>query len=79
MTAPGADFGAEAAFAVVFAPLHTAQALAGQPGRVNELVMRLRPGADAGAVQHAWRARCARRSRAPGSPSPRGARSPRTG
>ena len=46
VTAPGADFGAEAAFAVVFAPLRTAQALAGQPGRVNELVVRLRPGAD---------------------------------
>ena len=51
VTAPGADFGAEASFAVVFAPLRTAQALAGQPGRVNQLVLRLRPGADASAVQ----------------------------
>ena len=51
VTAPGADFGAESAFAVLFAPLRTAQALAGQPGRVNELVLRLRPGADAAAVQ----------------------------
>jgi putative ABC transport system permease protein len=50
VTAPGADFGAESAFAVVFAPLRTAQALAGQPGRVNQLVVRLRPGADAAAV-----------------------------
>ena len=33
VTAPGADFGAESAFAVVFAPLRTAQALAGEPGR----------------------------------------------
>jgi putative ABC transport system permease protein len=51
VTAPGADFGAEAAFAVVFAPLRTAQALAGQPGRVNQLVMRLRRGADPAVVQ----------------------------
>lgn len=45
VTAPGADFGAEAAFAVAFAPLPTVQALAGQRGRVNELVLRVRPGA----------------------------------
>ena len=51
VTAPGADFGAEAAFAVVFAPLRTAQALTRQPGRVNELVMRLRPGADPASVR----------------------------
>ncbi len=51
VTAPGADFGAESAFAVVFAPLATAQALAGQPGRVNQLVLRLRPGADPAAVR----------------------------
>ena len=51
VTAPGADFGAEAAFAVVFAPLGTAQTLAGQSGRVNQLVMRLRPGADPTAVR----------------------------
>ncbi len=56
VTAQGADFGAESAFAVVFAPLPTAQALAGQPGRVNQLVLRLRPGADAVTV----RARVAR-------------------
>jgi putative ABC transport system permease protein len=37
--AGGADFGAEAAFAVVFAPLRTAQTLAGAPGRVNALVV----------------------------------------
>jgi putative ABC transport system permease protein len=39
-------FFAEANFAVVFAPLDTAQALAGRAGRVNDLVLRLRPGTD---------------------------------
>jgi putative ABC transport system permease protein len=51
VTAPGADFGAESAFAVVFAPLATAQRLANAPGRVNQLVVRLRSGADAGTVR----------------------------
>ena len=51
VTAPGADFGAESAFAVAFAPLRTVQALAGLPGRVNELVLRLRGGADAALVR----------------------------
>ena len=51
VTAPGAGFGAESAFAVVFAPLATAQELAGQPGRVNQLVIRLRDGADPAAVR----------------------------
>jgi putative ABC transport system permease protein len=51
VTAPGADFGAESAFAVVFAPLATAQALTGERGRVNELVLRIEKGADATAVQ----------------------------
>jgi putative ABC transport system permease protein len=60
VTAPGADFGAESAFAVVFAPLRTAQALAGQRGRVNELVLRLRPGADPAAVRARLRAALAR-------------------
>ncbi|MHB1567689.1 MAG: FtsX-like permease family protein [Solirubrobacteraceae bacterium] len=45
VTAPGADFGAEANFAVVFAPLRTAQLLSKEPGRVNELVLRVAPGA----------------------------------
>ena len=40
VTAPGADFGAESAFAVLFTSTETAQALAGRPGRVNELVLR---------------------------------------
>jgi putative ABC transport system permease protein len=51
VTAPGADFGAESGFAVVFAPLATAQALSGQAGQVNQLVLRLRPGADPAAVR----------------------------
>ncbi len=45
VTAPGADFGAEANFAVLFAPLGTAQLLSGQRDRVNELVLRIKPGA----------------------------------
>jgi putative ABC transport system permease protein len=49
MTEDGAFF-AEANFAAVFTSLETAQSLAGLPGRVNDLVLRLRPGADAVAV-----------------------------
>ena len=65
VTAPGADFGAESAFAVVFAPLaHRAGARPGSPGRVNQLVLRLRPDADAGAVQARLTA-CAARRRCP--------------
>lgn len=41
VTAPGADFGAEASFAAIFTSLPTAQRLVGQPGRVNELVLRV--------------------------------------
>ena len=44
VTAPGADFGAEANFAVLFASLRTAQRLTGEHGRVNELVLRVRAG-----------------------------------
>jgi putative ABC transport system permease protein len=51
VTAPGADFGAESAFAVMFASLRTAQALTGERGRVNELVLRLRDAADRAAAQ----------------------------
>lgn len=42
----GGSFTTEAGFGVVFAPLETAQQLAGAPGRVNEVVLRLAPGAD---------------------------------
>ena len=45
VTAPGADFGAEANFAVLFASLQTAQLLSGERERVNELVLRVKPGA----------------------------------
>ncbi|HEX8975678.1 MAG TPA: FtsX-like permease family protein [Solirubrobacteraceae bacterium] len=48
VTAPGADFGAEASFAVLFGSLPTAQRLSGQRGRVNELVLRVKP--DRGAL-----------------------------
>jgi putative ABC transport system permease protein len=44
VTAPGADFGAEANFAVLFASLRTAQLLSGEGNRVNELVLRVEPG-----------------------------------
>ena len=40
VTAPGADFGAEASFAVVFSSLTTAQRISGERGRVNELILR---------------------------------------
>lgn len=46
VTAPGADFGAEASFAVAFLPLRAAQLLTGHAGQVNELVLRARPGTD---------------------------------
>jgi putative ABC transport system permease protein len=48
VTAPGADFGAEANFAVLFTSLRTAQLLSGERGRVNELVLRV--GGGSGAV-----------------------------
>lgn len=40
VTAPGADFGAESSFAVLFTSLQTVQRMSGEPGRVNELVIR---------------------------------------
>ena len=45
MTEEGGFF-AEANFAVLFTSLETAQQLAGRPGRVNDLVLELSPGAD---------------------------------
>src|SRR6516225_10168319 len=41
----GAPFLSQKNYAVVFTPLHIAQALAGAPGRVNDVVLTLRPGA----------------------------------
>jgi putative ABC transport system permease protein len=45
------SFFAEANFAAVFAPLGTAQTLSGRAGRVNDLVIRLRPGTDVTAAK----------------------------
>ena len=45
MTEEGGFF-AEANFAVLFTSLETAQQLAGRPGRVNDLVLKLAPGVD---------------------------------
>ena len=55
VTTPGAGFGAEANFAVLFMPLSSVQALSGMKGRVNELVLRLAPGADAAAIGRSLR------------------------
>lgn len=41
----------ESEFAVVFMPLAAAQAATGNPGQVNDLVVRLRPGADVEGVE----------------------------
>ncbi|HLF41543.1 MAG TPA: FtsX-like permease family protein, partial [Acidimicrobiia bacterium] len=49
MTEEGGFF-AQANFAVLFVPLQTAQSLTGRSGRVNDLVLRLRPGVDAAAA-----------------------------
>jgi putative ABC transport system permease protein len=48
----GGEFGgAEARFAILFTSLRTAQRVAGGPPRVNDAVLRLRPGADARATR----------------------------
>lgn len=60
VTMPGAEFGAEASFAAVFTSLRTAQEVAGQPRRVNELVLRVRDGVDVDVVQHALAAQLRR-------------------
>jgi len=46
VTTEEGGFLAQANFAALFVPLATAQDLAGRPGEVNDLVLRLRPGAD---------------------------------
>jgi putative ABC transport system permease protein len=51
VTAPGAQFGAEAGFAVMFTSLLSAQTLSGERGKVNELVLRIRPGTSIALVQ----------------------------
>jgi putative ABC transport system permease protein len=50
VTAEGVAIGGEANLGVVFTSLATAQRLAGRPGAVNELVVRLAPGASASQV-----------------------------
>lgn len=50
VTAPGLSIGGEANFGVVFTSLASAQRLAGLPGSVNELVLRLEPGTEAAQV-----------------------------
>lgn len=44
-------FGGEATLGVVYAPLTTVQELAGRPGEVNELVLRVAPGTDMAAAK----------------------------
>ena len=55
VTRPGADFGAQAGYAVLYAPLATVQALSGRTGQVNELVLALAPGADPVVVERELR------------------------
>lgn len=50
--AGGAPFLTQKSYAVLFASLHSAQALAAAPGRVNDLVLTLTATADRTAVQH---------------------------
>jgi putative ABC transport system permease protein len=47
---PGGAFSAEQDFGTLFMPLTAAQRLAGRPGQVNDLALRLAPGTDADAV-----------------------------
>ena len=51
VTAPGADFGAESSFAVLFTSLRSAQVLGSHEGQVNEVVVRLEPGERIAAAQ----------------------------
>ena len=50
VTRPGVEFGAEAGYAVIYAPLATVQRLSGRPSEINELVLALRPGTNAAAA-----------------------------
>ncbi len=53
VTTEEGGFFAQANFAAAFVPLKTAQQLTGHPGRVNDLVLRLRPGVDRAAAKTA--------------------------
>jgi putative ABC transport system permease protein len=55
VTRPGAAFGAESGYAVLYAPLPTVQTLSGREGQVNELVLVLMPDADAALVERELR------------------------
>lgn len=57
---PGGAFSSEKEFGTLFAPLATAQRLAGRPGQVNDLALRLRPGADVARIRAQLRAELAR-------------------
>jgi len=50
VTRPGVEFGAEAGYAVLYAPLTSVQRLSSRPDAVNELVLALRPGTDVPAI-----------------------------
>ena len=50
VTTEEGGFFAQANFATLFTSLETAQALAGRPGRVNDLVLELAPGVDPAAA-----------------------------
>ncbi len=51
----GTPFLTQKNYAVLFATLHTAQALTAAPGRVNDVVLTLRPGADRAVVERELR------------------------
>jgi putative ABC transport system permease protein len=55
VTRPGADFGAESGYAVLYASLQTVQALTDHKRQVNELVLGLAPTADAAVVERELR------------------------
>ncbi|HEU4942901.1 MAG TPA: hypothetical protein VFT18_06515, partial [Gaiellaceae bacterium] len=61
VTRPGADFGAEAGYAVLYASLPTVQSLSARAGQVNELVLTLVPGADPAIVEAELRQTLAQR------------------
>ncbi|HET7856597.1 MAG TPA: FtsX-like permease family protein [Gaiellaceae bacterium] len=56
VTRPGTDFGAEAGYAVLYAPRAAVQALSRRRGQVNELVLSLARGADPAVVERDLRA-----------------------
>ncbi|HEU4948260.1 MAG TPA: FtsX-like permease family protein [Kribbella sp.] len=51
----GLPFLSQKSFGVLFTSLHTTQQVTGAPGRVNDLVLTLRPGADRAVVQRELR------------------------